>query len=297
LKNRLMIISASRRTDIPAFYTPWFMNRLRSGWCRVPNPFNPLQVSEVSLRPEDVDLIVFWTRSALPLLPHLKELEGRGYRFYFLVTLMDNPRVIDPGCPPLNSALRTFQSLADRIGPDKVIWRYDPIVFSTLTDPGYHRRAFRRIAGQLQGYTGRCIVSIMHPYRKARRRLIEKGIELTPWEENGGGDLMHSLGEEAHDRGIEILSCASPATLERFGINRGKCVDDTYIHKVFGIEVTHGKDPSQRKECGCVASRDIGMYDTCLYGCLYCYGTNSFEKARENYRRHDPAAPSLMASP
>jgi len=166
-----MIISASRRTDIPAFYTPWFMNRLRSGWCRVPNPFNPLQVSEISLRPEDVDVIVFWTRNALPILPHLKELEERGYRFYFLVTLMDNPRVIDAGCPPLNEGLRTFRDLANRIGPERVVWRYDPIVFSSLTDPDFHMRAFRRIAGWLEGCTSRCIISVVHPYRKAQRRL------------------------------------------------------------------------------------------------------------------------------
>jgi hypothetical protein len=292
-----MIISASRRTDIPAFYTPWFMNRLRSGWCRVPNPFNPLQVSEISLRPEDVDVIVFWTRNALPLLPHIEELQERGYRFYFLVTLMDNPREIDPGCPPLNSALRTFQTLVDRVGPEKVIWRYDPIVCSSLTDPGFHRRAFGQIAGRLHGYTKRCIVSLMHPYRKVERRLMSKGIALTTWEERNLGDLMRSLAKEAGERDMEILSCASAVDLERYGINRGKCVDDTYIREVFGIEVTHRKDPSQRGACGCVVSKDIGMYDTCLFGCLYCYATNSFERARANYRRHDSAGSSLIPLP
>jgi hypothetical protein len=290
-----MIISASRRTDIPAFYTPWFMNRLRSGWCRVPNPFNSLQVSEISLRPEDVDVIVFWTRNALPLLPHLDEMKQMGHRFYFLVTLMDNPRVIDPACPPPGAALKTFQTLANRVGPEKVIWRYDPVVLSSLTDAGFHMRAFREIAGRLQGYTGRCIVSTMHPYRKAQKRMIEKGIEPTSWREESLRDLMSFLAQEAHDRGMEILSCASPVSLEGLGISPGKCIDDTYIRKVFGIEVTHRKDPSQRKECGCVVSRDIGMYGTCLFGCLYCYATGSFEKANEKYRSHDPAAPSLVA--
>jgi hypothetical protein len=292
-----MIISASRRTDIPAFYTPWFMNRLRRGWCRVPNPFNPLQVSELSLRPEDVDVVVFWTRNALPLLPYLKELEQSGYRFYFLVTLMDNPREIDPRCPPFSEALRTFQTLADRIGPEKVIWRYDPIVLSSLTDPGFHKRVFGQIAGRLQGYTQRCIVSIMHPYRKVKSRLVEKGIELTTWEEKNLGDLMQSLAKEAHERGMEILSCASPVDLERYGINRGKCVDDTYISRVFGIKANSRKDPSQRDACGCVVSKDIGMYDTCLFGCLYCYATNSFERAHANYRRHDSTGPSLIPLP
>ena len=292
-----MIISASRRTDIPAFYTPWFMSRLRLGWCSVPNPFNPLQVSEVSLRPEDVDVFVFWTRSALPLFPHLKELEQSGYRFYFLVTLMDNPREMDARCPSLTTAVRTFRTLADRIGPEKVIWRYDPIVLSPLTDPDFHKRVFGQIAGRLQGYTQRCIVSMMHPYRKVKRRLTEEGIALTPWEEKDLDDLMPSLAKEAGERGMKISSCASPLDLERYGIHRGKCVDDAYIRRVFGIEVTHRKDPSQREACGCVVSKDIGMYDTCLFGCLYCYATTSFERARENHRRHDSAGPSLIPLP
>ena len=292
-----MIISASRRTDIPAFYTPWFMNRLRRGWCRVPNPFNPHQVSELSLRPEDVDVIVFWTRDALPLLPHLKELEERGYRYYFLVTLMENPRRIDSQCPPLRVALRTFQTLSDRIGPEKVIWRYDPIVLSSLTNPGFHKQVFARIASRLQGYTKGCIVSLMHPYRKVMSRFAGKGIELTAWEEKTLGDLMKSLARDAHERGIEISSCASAADLDTYGISRGKCVDDTYISRVFGVEVTHRKDPSQREACRCVMSKDIGMYDTCLFGCLYCYATSSFERARANYRSHDSASPSLTPLP
>ena len=292
-----MIISASRRTDIPAFYAPWFMNRLRRGWCSVPNPFNPLQVSEVSLRPEEVDVLVFWTRNPLPLLPHLDELERNGYRFYFLVTLMDNPREMDPRCPPLQAALRTFQTLADRIGPERVIWRYDPIVWSSLTDAGFHKRVFGQIAGRLQGYTKRCIVSMMHPYRKVKSRLTGKGIVLKTWEEKDLEDLMPSLAEKARERGMEILSCASPVDLERYGIGRGKCVDDTYIRRVFGIEITQKKDPSQREACGCVVSKDIGVYDTCLFGCLYCYATSSFERAHANHRRHDAAGPSLVPLP
>lgn len=289
-----MIISASRRTDIPAFYTPWFMGRLRSGYCCVPNPLNPLHVSTLSLRPEDVDVIVFWTRNAAPILPHLEELEERGYRFYFLVTLMDNPREIDPGCPPVKVASRRFQALADRIGPEKVIWRYDPIVPSSLTDPGFHKRVFADLAGRLEGCTRRCIISLMHPYRKVQKRFIEKGIEVTPWAEKGLGELLGFLAEEARKRGMELFSCASPTDLERYGVPRGKCVDDAYIKEVFGLEVTHRKDPSQREACGCVVSKDIGMYDTCRFGCLYCYATSRFDRARANYRRHDPSGPSLV---
>lgn len=289
-----MIISASRRTDIPAFYASWLMHRLRAGWCLVPNPVHPSQVSEVSLKPEAVDVLVFWTRNALPLLPHLQELEERGYRFYFLYTLMDNPAALDPGCPPWRDALRTFQALADRVGSKRVIWRYDPVVLTTLTDPGFHMAAFARIAAGLCGHTERCVISMLHPYRKTEKRFAEKGIERKAFGEAAVGELMRFMAGEARSRGMEIQSCASEADLEVYGVRRGKCVDDAYLAEVFGIDAGHSKDPSQRKACGCIRSKDIGMYDTCLCGCLYCYATGSLHRARENYRRHDPAAPCLI---
>lgn len=292
-----MIISASRRTDIPAFYTPWFMNRLRSGCCRVPNPLRPSQVSEVSLKPEDVEVIVFWTRNASPLLPYLRELDGKGYRYYFLHTLMDNPKVLDPACPPLKIALRSFQTLAERVGPEKVIWRYDPIVITPLTDEDFHRKVFRRIASQLRGSTARCIISSVHLYRKAEQRFRARGVEWTSPGEEDLGDLMQFMAGEAREQGMEIQSCAQGIDLERFGVGHGKCVDDEYIAKVFGMKVSGRKDPSQREACRCVRSRDIGMYDTCLHGCLYCYATGSLEKARARYRRHDPSGPALVPLP
>jgi hypothetical protein len=289
-----MIISASRRTDIPAFYSQWFMNCIRAGTCEVPNPFNPFQIARVSLRPEDVDVIVFWTRDPSPMLPHLRELNERGFRYYFLYTVMDNPKAIDPYCPPVTNSLHTFRALVDRTGPDKVIWRYDPIAFTPLTGPEFHEEAFRRIAGALKGHTNRCILSIMNPYRKARIRLARKGIQITPLEKKVFKDLMRFMAGEAQDKGMEICSCATSLDLDEYGIRHGKCVDDSYIRKVFGVEVTHRKDPSQRKACGCVVSKDVGMYDTCLFGCLYCYATSSIEKARENLRKHDPKSPRLV---
>ena len=146
-----MIISASRRTDIPAFYARWFMNRIREGYCTVPNPFNPNQVSRISLKPEDVDIIVFWTRYARPLMPFLNELDDRGYRYYFLYTLMNNPRALEPKSPSHKRSLNTFQNLSNRIGMEKVIWRYDPIVFTRITDPNFHKETYQHIAEQLKG--------------------------------------------------------------------------------------------------------------------------------------------------
>jgi hypothetical protein len=293
-----MIISASRRTDIPAFYSDWFMKRLDAGYCDVPNPFNPSQVTTVSLKPEDVEVIVFWTRNASPLLRRLKDLQVKGYRSIFLCTVMNNPRAVDPRGPSLNEALATFKTLSNRIGPQRVIWRYDPVVFSNVTNPDFHKRTYETIARQFRGYTSRSIMSVVHLYKKVKRRLTalkEKGIELVECEGEDFAALMRFMASVARDNGMALSSCAQETDLAEYGILPGKCIDDGLMNEVFGLEVSHTKDPSQRKACGCVVSKDIGMYDTCLYGCAYCYATSSFEKARENYRRHDPEAPFLIS--
>lgn len=292
-----MIISASRRTDIPAFYSEWFMNRIRAGYCLVPNPFNRNQVSRVSMKPQDVEVIVFWTRNPRPLLPHLSELDDRGYRTYFLYTLMANPRQIDPGSPPVEASAETFRKLSDRVGPERVIWRYDPIFFSSITDPAFHVRAFRNIAGELRGYTARSVVSIAHIYRKIQKRMEElgkQGIQLLPCDEDMLSFLMSSLAKISSENEMKIQSCADELDLQRFGILPGKCVDEVLISGVFGLDLEAKKDSCQRKNCGCVPSKDIGMYDSCLFGCIYCYATSSFERAKANHRMHDPGSPSLL---
>ena len=292
-----MIISASRRTDLPAFYAEWFINRVRAGYCTVPNPFNPAQVSRVSLKPEDVEVIVFWTRHPRPLFPYLDELDGRGYRYYFQYTLMDNPSLLDPHTPSLDVALDTFRQLAGRVGPERVIWRYDPIVFSTLTTIEFHQNRFKYIAQSLRGCTRRAVISIVDEYRKTQKRMRElprQGVELLACEGETLGALMRSLVQTAQENDMEIVSCAEEIDLRPYGVRPGKCVDDEYIAKTFGLRIASQKDPGQREVCGCVASRDIGMYDTCLFGCRYCYATSSLERARANHRAHDPLAPSLV---
>ncbi|MGQ9500472.1 MAG: DUF1848 domain-containing protein [Anaerolineae bacterium] len=294
-----MIISASRRTDIPALYAEWFINRIHAGYCRAPNPFNPHQISTVSLRPEDVDAIVFWTRHPRPLLPYLAELDHLGYRYYFHYTVLGYPREIDPGSPPLEVALPTFRKLSRQIGAARVIWRYDPIIFSPLCDVNFHRHNFAHIAGALQGYTARCVISRCTGYHKTTRRLHAldaRGVSITIPDASDIHflELVAHLAHIAYDHGMELVSCAEEADLRLYGVHPGKCVDDALIHKIFGIRVTSQKDPGQRTACGCVVSKDIGMYDTCTMGCLYCYATSSVTRARLNRMRHDPHAPSLL---
>jgi len=294
-----VIISASRRTDIPAFYPTWFLNRIKAGYCVVPNPFNHQLVNRVSLVLEDVDVVVFWTRNPRPLLKYLDELDARGYRYYFQYTLLDYPHMIDPYAPPLKSRIRTMYELAERVGPERVIWRYDPIVFSQATPVDFHRRAFEQIARALRGAAQRVVISILTPYAKIQKRLGEmsrQGAPLLPFDgsESWFGVLMEDLAVVADANGMEILSCASQLDLGGYGIRPGKCVDDDYIKRVFGVDVSQTKDPGQRKACGCVISKDIGMYDSCLFGCQYCYATSSFERSRENYAKHNSDSPSLL---
>jgi len=295
-----MMISASRRTDIPAFYAAWFMNRVRTGFCTVPNPFNRKQVSRISLLPQDVDAIVFWTRNPRPLLASLDELDARGYRYYFQYTLLANPRPIDAHTPPVEAAIETFHMLSARIGAERVIWRYDPIVVSSLTDATFHQERYAWIAAQLQGFTTRSVISILDVYRKAARRLhalAAQGVTIpdqAPAQVVGFDALLCGMAETAARCDMEIVSCAEEIDLTSYGVQPGKCVDDALIERVFGLRLGLKKDAGQRDACRCVLSRDIGMYDSCLFGCQYCYATSSFTRAAKNHAAHDPLSPSLL---
>lgn len=273
-----MIISASRRTDIPAFFAAWFMDRIQAGYCNVINPFNRKQVSTVSLKPEDVDVIVFWSKNPAPLFPCLHELDQRGFRCYFQFTLNGYPRELEPGVPGINETLAAFKQLADQIGPERVIWRYDPIIISNITPLDYHKKQLELIARELEGKTGRLVISFMDEYRKNRARLnqLEQNgihIERNP-PEGVLAELIPFILDLAADRGMEAFSCAEILDLQSYGLSPGKCIDDEYIRSVFGIEVNSRKDRSQRPECGCVQSKDIGEYNTCLHGCRYCYAVS-----------------------
>ena len=210
-----MIISASRRTDIPAFYSKWMVHRLREGYCTVANPFNRNHVSVISLLPEDVDVIVFWTRYPQPLMPYLAELDSRGYRYYFQHTILGYPREIDHKSRPGAAAVQTFCELSERLGPSRVIWRYDPIVFTGLTPPAFHRENFQRLAESLRGRTRRSVISIVDSYRKTESRMTAlKGTPaaVRPCHAGEFQSLMRELAEVARANGMDIVSCARKST-------------------------------------------------------------------------------------
>jgi hypothetical protein len=292
-----MIISASRRTDIPAFYSEWFIRRVRAGYCEVVNPMNPRQVTKISLGPDQVDVIVFWTRSPRAMIRKLPELDARGARYYFQFSLLGYPKEIEPCSPSVCVAVETFKRLADRIGADKLIWRYDPIFLSNITDVDFHLRNFESLARALSGFTHRCVISMWDDYRKLAKRLRQledQGVQVRQPQPGELDRLISGVVRISVANGMEIVSCAEEHNLERYGIRPGKCIDDVLIQRLFGVEVCHRKDQSQRAVCCCVQSRDIGAYDTCLFGCTYCYATTSFSRAAANHRRHDPDSPTLI---
>ncbi len=291
-----MIISASRRTDLPALYANWLARRFREEYCTVPNPRNRKQIGRVSLKRQDVDAVVFWTRNPRPLMAYLDEFDARGYRYYFQYTVLGYPRQVDPRSPSIRVAVRTFRELSDRIGPDRVIWRYDPIVFTHLTTGSFHRGNFQQLAESLRGFTTRSVISIVDTYRKTKKRMQQ--FETITAGQSGEADELRKLLPEmaavASANGMDIVSCAEPIDLQPYGIRPGKCVDDDLILRVFGVETSPRKDPAQREACGCVVSRDIGMYDSCIFGCQYCYATTDFAQAQFHRQQHDPQSSSLL---
>lgn len=295
-----MIISASRRTDIPAFFANWFINRVREGFCFVPNPMNSKQVAIIDLSPKNVNLFVFWTKNPQPFFPYLHELTERGYKYYFQFTVNNYPKEFEPKLPPFKNIVHTFQDLSELVGKEKVIWRYDPILISNLTDLSFHCDNFNQILEQLSPYTDHIVTSLYDNYRGSSyriKKLEDQDVFLaTPARaQNDSIEILKYLVKEANLYNLDVYSCAEEeAILHNTGVLKGKCIDSHYINKVFNINVTSKKDPGQRELCGCVLSRDIGVYDTCLHGCTYCYASKSFKLAQEAYQNYDFKAQGLL---
>ena len=295
-----MIISASRRTDIPAFYSEWFMNRVREGFAEVANPFNPHQVKRVSLGADEVAAIVFWTRNPLPLMAHLAELDGLGHRYYFHYTITGYPRVLEPAVPDLEEAVHSFSELSGRIGPERVLWRYDPILLCSLLDLGGHRRNFARIASALRGKTARVTISFADFYQKTKRNLGRLAgvsfFDLTK-DQVELRKLIADLACIAEDNGMELRTCATDIDFADLGVVGGKCIDEARLRSLFSIEYSSRKHRGQRGACDCVQSVDIGSYNSCMHGCAYCYATNDPARAARNRALHDPNSPRLIGPP
>lgn len=285
-----MIISASRRTDIPAFYSEWFFNRIKEGYVLVRNPMNIYQVSKISLSPEVVDCIVFWTKNPKPMIRRLDEL--KDYKYYFQFTLTSYDKTIEPNVPTKKTIIQTFIELSNLIGKEKVIWRYDPIILTNLFTKEYHYKWFEKLAQKLSPYTNKCVISFVDLYRKTEKNL--KGMELLPLANSDMEEIASKFSLIASKYGLSLETCSELINLEKYNIAHSKCIDDRLISNVLGINLTIEKDPNQRETCGCVKSIDIGAYNTCKHECYYCYANFSKDIVAKNISQHKIKSPLLF---
>lgn len=285
-----MILSVSRRTDIPNYYSEWFYNRIKEGFLYVRNPMNPHQISKIDLSPDVVDCIVFWTKNPEPMINRLDELAA--YHYYFQFTLTGYGKEIECNVPHKRERMiPVFQELSKRVGKQKVIWRYDPIIFTKTYTPEYHLKAFEQIAMALRGYTEKCVISFVDVYAKNKKNM--KSINSYELDRSELLQFAKNIGEIAKYNGIEVGSCAENIDLEECGIEHNCCIDKALIERIIGCKLKVGKDKNQRQECGCMESVEVGTYNTCKNGCNYCYANYSEESVVKNCSKYDPASPIL----
>lgn len=290
-----MIVSASYRTDIPAFYSEWFLRRLDAGFCLVRNPYGGADY-RVSLQPEDCDGFVFWTKNAGPFLPALAEVKRRGFPFFVQYTVNGYPRELEWAVTDDRKAVEHIRSIHGDYGPRAVVWRYDTIVESSLTPASFHLRNFERLAAAIEGLTDECVISFAQIYRKTRVNL-DAAARLFGFEWNEAAveeqaALAGQLSAIASARGMRLSVCSQRAFL-RPGIEDAACIDVERLSDIAGYRIK-ARRKGNRPECGCWASRDIGAYDTCPHGCVYCYAVRNRALARRHHQAHDPGSPYLL---
>lgn len=297
-----MIISASRRTDIPACYADWFMMRVREGYFYRVNPFNSRQVSSFSLKPEDVGAVCFWTKNPRPLMRHLDELDERGLNYYFQFTLNPYDSTFEPNVPPLQERIDTMVELAGRIGRERVVWRYDPVILTSATPVPWHLEQAERIAGKVSAATRRLVFSYYDFYGRGEgrlnRALAGRGIALENITAPEHAELLEQAArgfKEVADRHtLQIFSCCERVDLAAVGIRHGACIDGSLVRELFGVSAPAKKDKNQRDACNCVESVDMGFYNSCRFRCAYCYANFNAGMIEGNLRRHYPDSPALL---
>lgn len=275
-----VIISASRRTDLPAFHMDWFINKYKQGDMIWQNPFNPKQQKKICF--DQTRLIVFWSKNPESLLKHISFFKNRSLNYYVLYTLNNYPVMFEPSLPSLNMRIDLFKKLTDSIGKGKVIWRYDPILLTEEIDTEYHYKTISQTADSLNGYVQRVIVSFLQYYPKVKKRLQKKNIKFTCPDRNKKKRILKEIKALLSPYNIEIMTCAEELNanqeLEPLGILKGRCIDPLLLKKYFSSDETLmqyiyniKEDKGQREHCGCIKSIDIGRYNSCSFKCLYCY--------------------------
>lgn len=274
-----IIISASRRTDIPAFFGDWFYQRVQQGFVDVPNPFSK-NTYRLSLKPEDVSAIVFWSKDYCPFLPILEKIEAI-YRNYFLFHFTINAYrerakfLFEPNTPDFPDAIQTAKYLSDRYGAEAVLWRFDPVIFSGISSCEERLNIFRQLAEELEGVVSRCYISFVDLYGKVQRRFQqlfkEEGVQFNKPVLDEQIEFAQKISAIAENHGIKVFTCCEDNIARASGVSKGHCVDAELLQQLYPDRKFTDEIKPTRKGCGCFASKDIGSYNTCRHHCVYCY--------------------------
>jgi len=308
-----VIISASRATDIPAFFADWLANRLSSGYLLWTNPFNAKQRQYISFK--NTRVIVFWSKNPMPLVKHLPILKEQNIAYYFQFTLNDYEREnLEPNVPPLEERIETFQHLSELVGKQKMIWRFDPLVLTDRLSIDVLLEKVANVAERIKDYTEKLVISFadIKTYNSVQNNLNRSDIKYRDFDTDTMIELAAKLSEYNKSWGLHLASCAEDIDLSSFEIEHNRCIDDNLMIDLFSddLDLMHFlgyeqdlfspssrpylKDKGQRKQCGCIVSKDIGMYSTCSHLCTYCYANSSCKAVVNRVKNHDKRSESII---
>lgn len=285
-----MILNTGSRTDIPAFYSTWFYNRVKEGYVCTRNPYNPKQVRRYQINPDVVDILSFCTKNPAPMLERIHELDA--FRQFWFVTLTPYGRDIEPNVPDKHLIITEIQQLSQIAGKQAVGWRYDPIFINQKYSIDYHLRAFQTICDQLQGYINFCVISFIDLYAKTKKNFPDVQ-EVSPAQQ---AFLAKRMSAIASAHGIPIRACCESPSLQKYGIITDGCMTKQVLEAATGCQLIVPKKSAARAQCTCLLGDDIGMYNTCGHGCLYCYANYDNNTVRSNMKNHDPDSPFLIGN-
>ena len=283
-----MILNTGSRTDIPAYYSDWFYNRIKAGYVYARNPYYPSQITKYLLKPEVIDIMVFCTKNPLPMLDRISLLSE--FDTFWFVTITPYGKEIEPYVPPKEQVIRSFQQLSTLVGSERMSWRYDPIFITDQYSIDYHIEQFAQMAKALSGHTSQCVVSFIDLYEKTKRNF--RGIRSVTTEAQE--ILISAFSQIAKENGLQIHLCCENVRLVRGNVDADGCLSKAMLEKALGCKLNVPKKKAARSECSCLLGADIGAYNTCGHGCLYCYANYDKETVTKNMRSHNVSSPLLI---
>ena len=283
-----MIINTGCRTDIPAFYSKWLMNRIREGYVLVRNPYNPNQVTKYNLSPEVVDCLAFCTKNPEPMLTYLDELDM--YKQYWFVTITPYGKDIEPNVPEKQKVIESFKKLSNHIGVDAIGWRYDPIFIGNGFDVNKHVECFEKMSKELKGYTHNCTISFLDLYEKVKRNAPD----IKPPTKEEQIEIAKAFARIGKENNMVIHACCEKTYLSQYGLQCNGCMSQEIVEKAIKNTLQPPKRKNLRQECNCLMGNDIGAYNTCGHLCKYCYANANKQFVIENMKKHDDNSPFLI---